>query len=98
MFGHPRNKSVLLKFSFGWFSKYFSIKRVQADRLKEITVPTLVIGAKYDSMTPKHMEWMATEIQNGRFLYCPNGGHLSQFDDPEHYFPGIIQFFKDVNE
>ena len=67
------------------------------DRLKEITVPTLVIGSKYDSMDPKHMEWMANEIPNGRFLLCPEGGHLSQFDDPQHYFPGTIQFFKDVD-
>ncbi len=67
-------------------------------RLKTISVPTLVIGAKYDTMDPKHMEWISKEVQNGRFLYCPNGSHCSQYDDQEHYFPGVIKFLKDVDE
>ena len=66
-------------------------------RLKSISVPTLVIGAKYDTMDPKHMEWMSKEVQNGRFLLCPNGSHLSQYDDPKTYFPGVIKFLKDVD-
>ena len=66
-------------------------------RLKTITVPTLVIGAKYDTMDPKHMEWMSKEVQNGRFLFCPNGSHLSQYDDQKNYFPGIITFLRDVD-
>lgn len=66
-------------------------------RLKTISVPTLVIGAKYDTMDPKHMEWMSKEVQNGRFLFCPNGSHLSQYDDPKTYFTGVIKFLKDVD-
>lgn len=66
-------------------------------KLKTITVPTLVIGSKYDTMDPKHMEWISNEVQNGRFLYCPNGSHLSQYDDPKAYFPGVIQFLRDVD-
>ena len=66
-------------------------------RLKTISVPTLVIGAKYDTMDPKHMEWMSKEVQNGSFLFCPNGSHLSQYDDPKTYFPGVIKFLKDVD-
>jgi proline iminopeptidase len=66
-------------------------------KLKTLTIPTLVIGAKYDTMNPKHMEWISKEVQNGRFLYCPNGSHCSQYDDQEHYFPGVISFLKDVD-
>ena len=66
-------------------------------KLKTLTIPTLVIGAKYDTMDPKHMEWISEEVQNGRFLYCPNGSHCSQYDDQEHYFPGVITFLKDVD-
>jgi proline iminopeptidase len=66
-------------------------------KLKTITVPTLTIGAKYDTMDPKHMEWISKEVQNGRFLFCPNGSHLSQYDDQKNYFPGVIQFLKDVD-
>jgi proline iminopeptidase len=66
-------------------------------KLKTLTVPTLTIGAQYDTMDPKHMEWIANEVRNGRFLYCPNGSHCSQYDDQAHYFPGVIQFLKDVD-
>ncbi len=66
-------------------------------RLKTLTIPTLTIGAKYDTMDPKHMEWISNEVQNGRFLYCPKGSHCSQYDDQEHYFPGVIKFIKDVD-
>jgi proline iminopeptidase len=60
--------------------------------LKDIDVPTLVIGATHDTMDPAHMQWMAEQLPRGRYLHCPNGSHLSQFDDPEHYFPGLIDF------
>lgn len=67
------------------------------DQMKTISVPTLSIGAQHDTMDPKHMEWIASEVQNGRYLHCPNGSHLSQFDDQEHFFPGLIQFIHDVD-
>jgi proline iminopeptidase len=67
-----------------------------SNRLKEISVPTLMLGAKYDTMDPKYMEWMATEVQNGKSV-TTNGSHLSQFDDPETYFRALITFIKDVN-
>lgn len=67
------------------------------DKLKTITVPTLSIGAHYDTMDPKQMEWLANEVQNGRYLHCPNGSHLSQYDDQIHFFSGLISFIKDVD-
>lgn len=66
-------------------------------KLKDLSVSCLVIGAEYDTMDPKHMEWMAGEVQNGRYLHCPNGSHLSQFDDHEIFFKGLISFIKDVD-
>lgn len=65
--------------------------------LHKISVPTLTIGGKYDTMDPEHMEWMASEVKNGRYLYCPNGSHLAFYDDQETYFTGLIQFINDVN-
>ncbi|MGB1307811.1 MAG: proline iminopeptidase-family hydrolase [Oceanihabitans sp.] len=65
--------------------------------LHKITVPTLTIGATYDTMDPEHMKWISTEVQNGRFLLCPNGSHLSQFDDQKVFFKGLIGFIKDVD-
>jgi proline iminopeptidase len=66
-------------------------------KLKELIIPTLTIGSKHDTMDPKHMEWMATQVQNGRFLFCPNGSHLSQYDDQKTYFDGVIKFLKVVD-
>lgn len=65
--------------------------------LDEILVPTLVIGAEYDTMDPKHMEWMASAFPDGRYLYCPKGSHLAMYDDQEIYFDGLIKFIRDVD-
>jgi proline iminopeptidase len=64
--------------------------------LPHITVPTLVIGAQYDTMDPGHMEAMAAALPKGRYLYCPNGSHLALYDDQETYMAGLIQFIADV--
>lgn len=64
--------------------------------LPNITVPTLVIGAKYDTMDPEYMKWMATQFKNGSYLYCANGSHMSLYDDQETYFKGLIEFLKKV--
>ena len=66
--------------------------------LVKIKTPTLTIGGAYDTMDPKHMEWMASEVQQGRYLHCPNGSHMSMYDDQETYFEGLIQFVKDVDQ
>jgi proline iminopeptidase len=47
-------------------------------------------------MDPRHMEWMAGAVRNGRYLYCPDGSHLTMYDDPEAYFPGLIEVIHDV--
>lgn len=67
-------------------------------RLPEISVPTLSIGAKYDTMDPAAMENLANKVQKGRYLFCPQGSHLCLWDDQEHYFSGVITFLKDVDE
>ena len=60
--------------------------------LAGIDVPTLVIGAEHDTMDPAHMRWMSEQLPRGRYLHCPEGSHCAQFDDPHHYFPGLIDF------
>ena len=60
-------------------------------------MPTLTIGAQYDTMDPKHMEMMAKQVQKGRYLYCPNGSHLDMYDDQKTYMTGVIQFIHDVD-
>lgn len=65
--------------------------------LKKIAVPTLTIGARYDTMDPKHMEWMAQQMPKGHYLYCPNGSHLANYDDQQTYMSGLVKFIKDVD-
>jgi proline iminopeptidase len=60
--------------------------------LASIEVPTLVIGARYDTMDPAHMEMMAGRLAQGRYLYCPNGSHLAIYDDQGIYFAGLVDF------
>lgn len=67
------------------------------DQLSKISVPALAMGGAYDTMDPKHMEWISTKVQNGRYLHCPNGSHMSLYDDQETYFKGLIKFIKDVD-
>jgi proline iminopeptidase len=74
-------------------------KLVHWDRtgdLASITVPTLVIGARYDTMDPAHMEMMASRLPAGQYLYCPNGSHLAMYDDQETYFAGLTAFLHGI--
>ena len=65
--------------------------------LGKITVPTLTIGARHDTMDPAHMEMMARAVGNGRHLHCPDGSHMAMFDDQARYFAGLTQFLHEVD-
>lgn len=68
------------------------------DRLPNIKIPTLVIGGIYDEMNPEDMKREGQLIPNSRTYLCPNGGHLSMYDDQQNYFTNLIAFLKDVEE
>jgi proline iminopeptidase len=68
------------------------------DRLKEIRIPTLMIGAKHDTMDPAAMEEQSKLVQKGRYLYCPNGSHLAMWDDQQVFMEGVISFINDVDK
>lgn len=67
------------------------------DRLKEIAVPTLMIGAKHDTMDPKAMEEQSKMVKKGRYLYCPDGSHLAMWDDQQVFMNGVVSFIHDVD-
>ena len=52
---------------------------------KNISVPTLAIGARYDTMDPKHIKWWASQIPKGRYCIA-NGSHLAEYDDQQTAF------------
>jgi len=75
-------------------------KLVNWDRtadLAKIIVPTLAIGARYDTMEPAQMERIAKGVKKGRYLYCPKGSHLALYDDQQVYMAGLTQFILDVD-
>lgn len=64
--------------------------------LHKITVPTLVLGARHDTMDPAEIEKMGRLIPNAQVGICENGSHMSMWDDPEAYFGFIQSFVRDV--
>jgi len=68
------------------------------DRLKNLNVPVLMIGSRYDTMDPDDMKTMSELTPRGRFLFCASGSHLSMWDAQEEYYPGIIRFIRDVDK
>ncbi|HUY96694.1 MAG TPA: proline iminopeptidase-family hydrolase [Verrucomicrobiae bacterium] len=70
----------------------------RTSELGRITTPTLVIGARHDTMDPAHLEMMAGRLPRGRYLHCPEGSHLAMYDDQATYFQGLVGFLRDVEE
>lgn len=65
--------------------------------LATIETPTLVIGARYDTMDPAHLREMAEALPQGRFHECPEGSHFAMYDDQERYFEGLLRFVREVD-
>lgn len=66
--------------------------------LAKIKVPTLTIGGAFDTMDPKAMERIAEQVQNGTYLLCPKGSHMSMYDDQTTYFKGLLAFINKVDK
>ncbi len=66
----------------------------RTEDLGSITVPTLVIGARHDTMDPAYMEMMAGRFPAGQYLLCPDGSHMAMYDDQRAYFSGLISFLQ----
>jgi proline iminopeptidase len=97
-FKHANNEVYSLmqgpsEFGISGRLKHWDIK----NRLKELKVPTLMIGAKYDTMDPKAMEAQSKLVQKGYYLYCPNGSHLAMWDDQTVFMNGVISFIHSVD-
>ena len=66
------------------------------DRLQEIKVKALTIGARYDEMDPDDMKKMATLMPNASAAYCPEGSHMCMWDDQKRYFEQLLPFLQSV--
>ena len=66
------------------------------DRLHEISVKALTIGAQHDEMDPEDMKKMAGLMRNAGYAFCPNGSHLCMWDDQQIYFKNLLEFLHAV--
>lgn len=66
------------------------------DRLHEIRVRTLTMGATYDEMNPEDMKKMAHLMPNAKAVICEKGSHLSMWDAQQEYFDHLLKFLKSV--
>jgi proline iminopeptidase len=62
----------------------------RVEDLRSIDVPTLVIGGAHDTMDPDHLRDMAARLPQGSYLHCPQGSHLSMYDDQQTYMTGLV--------
>jgi proline iminopeptidase len=66
------------------------------DRLHGIKVPTLLIAARHDEMSPAQIQRMGTLIPHARVAVCEKGSHMAMYDDQPAYFDALIPFLHDV--
>jgi proline iminopeptidase len=66
------------------------------DRLHEIKVKALTVGAQYDEMDPDDMKKMAGLMQNASYALCPNGSHLCMWDDQAVYFKNLLDYLHSI--
>lgn len=64
------------------------------DRLPEIRVKALTIGAEHDEMDPADLARMAQLMPDARNVTCPIGSHMSMWDDQAFYFDHLIAWLR----
>ena len=65
--------------------------------LHTIAVPTLVIGGEVRHDGPGLSRKDEPRLPKGRHVTCPNGSHMSLYDDQQIYTSSVIQFIEDVD-
>ena len=62
--------------------------------LPRIRTRTLLMGAKYDEMSPEDLQKMADSMPNARAWISENGSHMAMYDDQIAYFRKLLRFLK----
>ncbi len=65
-------------------------------RLPQISVPTLLIAARHDEMSPEQIRRMSTMIPEARYALCPKGSHMAMYDDQRAYFAALAPFLHEA--
>lgn len=64
--------------------------------LHKISIPTLVICGRYDTMSPSDNEKMAELIPNATLKICEQGSHGALYDDQQTYMGALHAFIESV--
>ena len=62
--------------------------------LPGIRTPTLILGGRYDTMNPRDLMEMSRRMPAAHTVICPNGSHLSMYDDQQAYFSALVPFLR----
>ena len=62
--------------------------------LPQIGTKTLVMGAKYDEMSPEDLRKMSESMPNARAWISAKGSHFAMYDDQLAYFTELLTFLK----
>lgn len=63
--------------------------------LPKIKTPTLVVGARYDTMSAEDLRRESELLPNARLAICERGSHLAMWDDQQTYFRHLLGFIRD---
>ncbi|WP_310170706.1 alpha/beta hydrolase [Neobacillus niacini] len=62
--------------------------------LAEIEVPTLVIGAQYDTIIPVMIPiWMHKQIPNSELVILKKAGHIAKIELAKEFNKALLHFF-----
>lgn len=69
------------------------------EALHNITVPTLIIGAEYDIMTPvRYQEEIHKRIKDSRFVVIKGAGHASMYEKPYEFAAIVLGYLSVYNK
>lgn len=71
----------------------------ERQRISQITVPTLIIGADEDLITPLACQKeLYRAIKNSRFVVIQDCGHASMYEKPTEFFGAVLGFIQTAHE
>jgi proline iminopeptidase len=72
-----------------------NLKSVEyADRLKTITVPTLISVGDHDLSAPSLSREMHALIKGSKLVVLPESGHMTFVDQPKLFLDSVLDFLK----
>ena len=67
------------------------------DRLDDVAAPTLAVVGEHDRLTPpSYHEYLADNVQDGRYAEIEDAAHLAMLERPEAFNGALTSFLDDV--